>query len=137
MAGYPRHRENRENGRKKIPFRENTGNLEILPKHRENTGNYVFSSCKFPDPKGKGYCAIWRENFHFFPEAGKVGQVSFVYVIATNYVNCHRENLQLDRENTGNLKMQFEWVPWYGGMWPLGQIWSYAWVYIFYFLSKL
>ena len=25
---------------KKIPVRENTGNLEILPKHREKTGNW-------------------------------------------------------------------------------------------------
>ena len=25
------------NGKKKIPVRENTGNLEMLPKHRENT----------------------------------------------------------------------------------------------------
>ena len=38
---------------KKIPVRENTGNLEILPKHRENTGNLVCSGCKFPDSKGK------------------------------------------------------------------------------------
>ena len=36
--GFPRHRENRENGNNKIPVRENTGNLEILPKHKENTG---------------------------------------------------------------------------------------------------
>ena len=34
-----------------------------------------------------------------------------MFVIVTNHVNWHRENLQLDRENTGNLKMQFEWVP--------------------------
>ena len=34
---------------KKIPVRENTGNLEILHKHRENTGNFVCSSRKFPD----------------------------------------------------------------------------------------
>ena len=38
-------------------------------------------------------------------------QVSFVYVIVTNHVNWHREKLLSDRENTGNLKMQFEWVP--------------------------
>ena len=69
-TGYPRHRENRENDSKKIPVRENTGNLEILPKHRENTGNFVWSSCIFPDSKGKGYCDICRENFHFFSEAG-------------------------------------------------------------------
>ena len=37
----------------------------------------------------------------------------FLYVIVSNYVNWHRENLQLDRENTGNLKIQFEWVPWF------------------------
>ena len=30
MTGYPRHKENRENGQKNIPISENTGNLEIL-----------------------------------------------------------------------------------------------------------
>ena len=34
-----------------------------------------------------------------------------MYVILTNYVNWHRENLQSDRENSGNLKIQFEWGP--------------------------
>ena len=34
-TGYPRHRENRENGKKRIIVRENTGNLETLRKHRE------------------------------------------------------------------------------------------------------
>ena len=34
-----------------------------------------------------------------------------MYVIVTNHVNWHRGNLQSDRENTGNLKMKFEWVP--------------------------
>ena len=34
-----------------------------------------------------------------------------MYVILTNYVNWHRENLRSDSENTGNLKIQFEWVP--------------------------
>ena len=58
LSGYPRHRENKGKWPKKIPVRENTG--EILPKHREfgnfareNTGNFVCSSGKFPDPKGK------------------------------------------------------------------------------------
>ena len=37
-----------------------------------------------------------------------------MYVIVTNHVNWHRENLQSDRENTGNSKTQFEWVPWGG-----------------------
>ena len=34
-----------------------------------------------------------------------------MYVIVTNHVNWHRENLRSDRENTGNVKMKFEWVP--------------------------
>ena len=33
-TGYPLHRENRGNGQNNS-VRENTGNLEILPKHRE------------------------------------------------------------------------------------------------------
>ena len=64
-SGYPLHRENRENGQKKSVI-ENTGNLEILPKHRENTGNLVCSSCKFPYSNGKRYFYICRENFNFF-----------------------------------------------------------------------
>ena len=35
---------------------------------------------------------------------------SVLSIIVTNYVNWHRENLRLDRENTGNLKILFEWV---------------------------
>ena len=57
-AGYPLHRENgknKENGLKTFPVRENIGNLESLPKQRENTGNLVCSNCKFPDSKGKRY----------------------------------------------------------------------------------
>ena len=66
--GYPLHRENRENGPKKIPVRENTGNLEILSntrktqgilsKHRENTGNCICSSGKCSDSKSKGHCDV-------------------------------------------------------------------------------
>ena len=47
--------------KKKSP-RENTGILEILPKHRKDTGNLVCSSCKFPDSKGKRYFDICSEN---------------------------------------------------------------------------
>ena len=31
--------------------------------------------------------------------------------IVTNHVNWHRENLQSDGENTGNMKIHIEWVP--------------------------
>ena len=39
ITGYPLHRENKGNGEKKILVRENTGNLEMLPKHRERARN--------------------------------------------------------------------------------------------------
>ena len=35
LAGYPLHRENRENGQRKFHVREKAENLELLPKHRE------------------------------------------------------------------------------------------------------
>ena len=96
ITGYPRHRENRENGKKKSL----SGKTQGIWKFCQNTGNFVHSCCKFP--KGKRYCDICRENFHFFPEAEKFCQHGFVYVIVTNYVNWLRGNLRLDRENTGN-----------------------------------
>ena len=67
---------------KKICVTENMGNLENLPKHEIWFAQVVNSLIL------------------------KV-KVSFVYVI----VKWHRENLRSDRENTGNSKMQFEWVP--------------------------
>ena len=42
-----------------IPVRENTGNLEVLPKHRE----FSCSSCRFSDSKETGYCDICYEIF--------------------------------------------------------------------------
>ena len=42
----------------------------ILSKHRENTGNFVSSSCKCPDSRSKGYCDSCCKKIHFFPEAG-------------------------------------------------------------------
>ena len=54
---------------KEIPVRENIGNLEILPTHREDTGNLVCSSCKFNDSKGKQYFNICSENV-LFSKAG-------------------------------------------------------------------
>ena len=59
-------------------------------------GNLIGQSCKFPDSYGKGYCDICRE-ISIFSQLF----VCFVYVLFTNYVNWHRENLRLDRENTG------------------------------------
>ena len=49
-----------------------------------------------PDSKGKTI-----QFFIFFKKAVYICQVSFVYVIVTNHVNWHRENLRSDREKTG------------------------------------
>ena len=78
-SGYPRHRENREN-RENGPknslsgktqgiwkFCQNTGKTKgILSKHKENTGNFVSSSCKCSDSKSKGYYDSWRQKNAFF-----------------------------------------------------------------------
>ena len=57
---------------------------------------------------------IFLYLLRIFKKTIEICQVSFVSVIVTNHVNWHRENLQSGREKkgkTGNLKMQFEWVP--------------------------
>ena len=64
VSGNPQHRENMENEKKKTQ-----GILIFFAKTQGNTGNLVCSSCKFPDPKGKGYCDICRENSHYFPRS--------------------------------------------------------------------
>ena len=43
-----------------------SGKTQGIWKFCQNTGNFVCSSCKFPDAKGKGYCNICREKFPFF-----------------------------------------------------------------------
>ena len=53
---------NRENGLndpcqgKNREFENVVKTQGILSKHRENTGNFVSSSCKCSDSKSKGYC---------------------------------------------------------------------------------
>ena len=113
--GYPRHRENRENGQKRFPVRENTGNLEILSKHREfcqNTGKTQGICFAQVDSKSKGHCDIYR---NFFSRSWKG--------LPSQFCVCNSHKLfklaqgksavrqGINRENTGNLKMQFEWVP--------------------------
>ena len=74
----PKHRENREfgnlantQGKQGIwKFGQNTGKTQGIwkfwPKHRESTCNSVYSSCKFPDSKSKGYCDICCEICLYF-----------------------------------------------------------------------
>ena len=65
----------------KIPVRGNTGNLEIC----QITGNFVCSSCRFPDSTDKNI-VIFAVNFFSSSEAEYVCQVSFVYVIVTGNI---------------------------------------------------
>ena len=55
----------------KIPVREKTRNLEILSKHRENTGTFVGSSCKCSDSKSKGYCDSCSKNIQKLDRSAK------------------------------------------------------------------
>ena len=62
------HRENRGNGGGAYPCQDKNREFEILPKHRETTGNLAYSSCKFLVP---GLVQV---------DAGRVG--SWFWVIA-------------------------------------------------------
>ena len=91
-----------------FPVRKNTGNLEILPKHGENTGNFVCSDCKFPDCKDTRYCDYCRQGFELF-------NVSFAYEIVGNLLNWHKKKIPVKQGNTGgntgNYQIEFEWGP--------------------------
>ena len=82
----------------KIPVRENTGNLEILPKSQGIWFTQVVNSLILKVKDISIFAAI-----SIFLKLDKSALVS--------HLNWHRGKLQLAGENTGNLKMQFEWVP--------------------------
>ena len=75
----------------KIPVREHTGNMYILT----NTGNTL-------------YAQVVDSLIVKILETEHLCQVSFAYEMVTNHLYRHRENLQSDRENTGNLKIKSE-----------------------------
>ena len=64
LTGYPRHKDNREMGN---DFENVVKTQGILSKHRENTGNFVCSSCKCYDYKSKGYCDTCHKKIFFSP----------------------------------------------------------------------
>ena len=107
-AGSPQHRENRENGQ----IHSLSGKTQEIWKFCQNTGKFVCTSCKFPDSNGKGYCDICHENFHVF-------FLKLVCLQSQFYVHKSCELTQgkcavrqgKNRENTGNLKILFEWGP--------------------------
>ena len=97
----------------------------MLPKHRRfclNTGktqgilpNFVSSSCQCSDSKSKGYCDSGRKKNLFFSRSW-IGLPSQFCVCNTHKL-CKLAQGKFavgqgnHRENTGNLKIQFEWVP--------------------------
>ena len=138
ISGYPRHRENRENGPKNSlsgktqgigKFCQNTGNFVktqgILSKHREfcqNTGNFVKTQGILLAQvvnalilKVKDIAVFAAKKNHFFPRSW-IG-------LPSQFCVCNSHNLWKlaqgkfavgqgkNRENTRNLKKQFEWVP--------------------------
>ena len=108
-SGSPLHRENRENDQNNS-VSENPG----IWKFAQNPGNnLICSSCKFHDSKGKEYCDICHKNFKKNLEAGNICQVGFMYVIVTNHVNWHRENLRSDKKYTGNYYCNLSGYPVY------------------------
>ena len=69
-------------------------------------GNFAFLCPKFSDSEDQRYCDI---SCDIFLRSECVCQVSFAYETSLNQRNCHGKNLRLDMENTGNLKIKFEW----------------------------
>ena len=65
----------------KIPVRENTGNLEMLPKHRE-------------------FCEL--KCFLRFKDIAIFAAKSLIIILEIiNHGNCHRENVWLHRGKSG------------------------------------
>ena len=77
--------------------------FEILPKTGKTQGIWFAQVVNSLILKVK-YISIFAAKIPNFFKLGKC-LFSFVYVIVTNDVSWHRENLRLDRENTGILKV--------------------------------
>ena len=92
-----------------------SGKTWAIWKCRPNTGNLVCSSCKFPDSKGK---KIWQSLRQKCP----INFLIWINLLSQFCVWKNHKSRKLaqgkfairqekNRENTGNLKMQFEWGP--------------------------
>ena len=109
MAGYPLHRENRVNGQGDSL----SGKTQGIWNFSQNTGNLVCPSCKFPDFKDN---SIFPTKIPKFFKKLDTSQ----FCVCNSHEPCKLTQgkfavrQEKNRENTGNLKMQFELVPWYG-----------------------
>ena len=118
-TGYPRHRENRDNGQKNSL----SGKTQGIWKFCQNTGNFVktqgtffCSSSKCSDSKSKGHCDIYRKKKTFFPLRSWI-DLPIQFCVCNSHKLCKLAQGKFAvrqgkyRENTRNLKIQFEWVP--------------------------
>ena len=94
------------------------GKTQGFWKFYQNTGNLVCSSCKFPDSKVTRYFNICHKKIPLFlkswislPSQFCVWKSHKSRKLAQG--KCVVGHGKKTRENTGNLKMQFEWVPCY------------------------
>ena len=82
----------------------NRNNRNSKPKVSKNVQVYspehIYKGTKWYSLEGSFNICL-EDSLSFFFEAGYVYEVSLVYVIVTNHVNWHMENLQSDREITG------------------------------------
>ena len=98
LAGYPLHRENRENGHTQKNYQGKHREFGNFVKTQGNWFAQVVSSLIVKVKDISIFAAKMSPKFLKL----EVCQVSFVYVIVTNHVNWHMENWLSDRENTGN-----------------------------------
>ena len=85
---------------KTFPVRENTGNLEILPKTQGKQGIWFAQVLNSLIIKVK-YISKFAAKISNSKEQLDKSAKSVMYAIATNHINWHRENLPSDREITG------------------------------------
>ena len=103
LSGYPLHR---VNGKRKSLLGKTQG---IWKFGKENIRNLVCSSCKFPDSKGNRYfeiaAKILKKNLISLPSQ---------FCVCNSHKSCKwtQEKFAVRQGKTGNLKMQFDRVPW-------------------------
>ena len=91
-AGYPRHRGNRQNGKKNSLSGKTQGIWKFCRNTVKTQGISFAHVVNSLILKVKDNAIFAMKISIFF---------RFVYVIVMNYVNWHRENLPLDRETQG------------------------------------
>ena len=93
----------RKNGTKKnssLTGKTPVGLLEIFPKLLEKKGNFVYSTCIFPNSKDKRYCDI----FQFSLES-----VCLARLKLSQITEIGKSEICPWTGNTENLKMKFGW----------------------------